>query len=65
MQIKLLSYEQTRRYIYIFPFLLKDQPVIRMDMMLPSSSYIDWVQSLLLLARHDTVSGDTSASAHA
>lgn len=65
MQIKLLSYEQTRRCIYIFPFLLKDQPVIRRDMMLPSSYYIDWVQSLLLLARHDTANGDTPASAHA
>lgn len=64
MQIKLLAYEQTRRCVYIFPFLFKDQPVIGRDVMLLSSYYIEWVQSLLLLARHDTVGGDTIASAH-
>ena len=63
MQIKLLAYEQARRCVYIFPFLFKDQPVIRSYAMLLSSYYIEWVQSLLLLARRDTASGDTTASA--
>lgn len=65
MQIELLPYEQTRRCVYIFLSLFKDQPFIKRDMMLLSSYYVEWVQSLMLQARQNFANGDTMASAHA